>query len=50
MISFMKRDEDQWAEDHGEHVGYCAVHHQKVLDSCDKCEDEWICSECGEVR
>jgi len=31
---------EQWAEDHGEHVGYCRIHKQKVLDSCDQCEED----------
>ena len=42
---------EQWAEDHGEHVGYCRIHNQQVLDSCELCEDnEWVCIECGEHR
>ena len=34
------RDLDQWAEDHGEDVGYCSRHRSQVLETCDKCEDE----------
>jgi len=41
---------EQWAEDHGEHVGYCTVHQQKVLDSCELCDTEWTCIECEEIR
>ena len=42
---------EQWAEDHGEQVGYCRVHHQRVLDICDLCEEiDWTCIECEEVK
>ena len=46
---------EQWADDHGEHIGYCNVHHQKVLDTCDLCEEIemlefWTCIECEEVK
>jgi hypothetical protein len=46
-------DSEQWAEDHDEHVGYCRVHHQRVLGSCEECEDdeehdcEWLSTCCG---
>jgi hypothetical protein len=40
-----------WAEDHGEHVGYCSVHRQRILDSCELCDDiDWTCIECEEVK
>jgi len=45
MIVIMDRG-DQWAEDHGIHVGYCNRHKVKVWDeTCDECEDERVCSE-----
>ena len=32
--------EDQWAEDHGIHVGYCHRHKVKVWDEyCEDCDD-----------
>jgi len=46
------------AEELGEHVGYCRIHKQSVLDNhCELCEDDnraeidkWTCNECGEYR
>ena len=48
-------EEDQWAEDHGIHIGYCNRHKVKVWDeTCDYCEqkeDGWLfCGECEEYR
>jgi hypothetical protein len=44
-----------YEERYGEHVGYCRVHRQRVLGSCDDCEDdprenfdhEPACAYCG---
>ena len=52
MFEFQK---DEWAEDHGIHVGHCNIHNVKVWDEdCEECEREsnakWICMECDEVR
>ena len=50
------RVEDQWAEDHGIHVGYCHRHKVKVWDEyCEDCDKEdadgWLlCGECEEYR
>ena len=41
---------EQWAEDHGEHIGYCRTHNQRVLDSCELCDIDWTCIECDEVK
>ena len=40
---------DQWAEEHGIHVGYCNRHKVKVWDeTCDRClEEEAYCPECN---
>ena len=46
-------ESEEWADDHGEHVGYCRTHQQRVLDSCDQCDEEygWLqCGECEEYR
>jgi len=35
------KPEDQWAEDHGIHVGYCNRHKVKIWDeTCDRCMEE----------
>lgn len=34
------RYKDQWAEEHGIHVGYCNHHKAKVWDeTCDECDE-----------
>ena len=44
-------DKRDYEEQYGEIVGRCNVHRVQVVDrSCSQCEDEWICSECQEVR
>ena len=42
---------DQWAEDHGIHIGYCRRHRIKVDETCDRCEDanantNWVTACC----
>ena len=41
-------ESEEWAEDHGEHVGYCRTHQQRVLDSCGACNEAttFECNEC----
>jgi hypothetical protein len=29
-----------YEERYGEHVGFCRIHKQRVLGSCDDCEDD----------
>ena len=33
-------DKEEYEERYGEHVGYCRVHHIRVLDTCQACEDD----------
>ena len=33
-------DKQEYEERYGEHVGYCRVHHIRVLDTCQECEDD----------
>ena len=31
-------DKEEYEERYGEHVGYCSVHHMRVLDTCQACD------------
>jgi hypothetical protein len=33
-------DRREYEDYYGVHVGYCRVHHQDVVDSCDDCDIE----------
>ena len=47
MFEFQK---DEWAEEHGIHVGFWHRHNVKVWDGdCDRCYEEPRCIECDEV-
>jgi len=41
-------DKQEYEERHGDHVGYCRVHHITVLDSCPYCDDDRLqeCAQC----
>ena len=44
-------DKREYEELYGEEIGRCNIHKVQVVDrSCDQCDDEARCGECGEVR